>query len=69
MEKKTEYNIWYWVVAFIAVLFIQNLARFPACPPALLVHLLKQPFVRKSPALRKVLFQHPNVPSQVKRTL
>jgi len=25
MERKTEYNIWYWVVAFIAVLFIQNL--------------------------------------------
>ncbi|KEO55279.1 ATP-dependent zinc metalloprotease FtsH [Thioclava pacifica] len=25
MEKKTEYNIWYWVVAFIAVLFLQNL--------------------------------------------
>ncbi len=54
---------------FNSVLFIQNLARFPACPPALLVHLLKQPFVRKSPALRKVLFQHPNVPSQVKRNL
>ncbi|MBK9001598.1 MAG: hypothetical protein IPM35_38245 [Myxococcales bacterium] len=54
---------------FNSVLFIQNLARFPACPPALLVHLLKQPFVRKSPALRKVLFQHPNVPSQAKRNL
>ena len=25
MERKTEYNIWYWVVAFIAVLFIQSL--------------------------------------------
>ncbi|MDQ7264217.1 ATP-dependent metallopeptidase FtsH/Yme1/Tma family protein, partial [Paracoccus sp. PS-1] len=25
MERKTEYNIWYWVVAFIAVIFIQNL--------------------------------------------
>ncbi|WP_274963677.1 ATP-dependent zinc metalloprotease FtsH [Thioclava electrotropha] len=24
MEKKTEYNIWYWVVAFVAVLFLQN---------------------------------------------
>ncbi|NDV50342.1 ATP-dependent zinc metalloprotease FtsH [Salipiger sp. PrR003] len=24
MEKKTAYNIWYWVVAFIAVLFLQN---------------------------------------------
>lgn len=25
MEKKTEYNIWYWVVAFVAVIFIQDL--------------------------------------------
>ena len=25
MEKKTEYNIWYWVVAFMAVIFIQDL--------------------------------------------
>jgi len=24
MEKKTEYNIWYWVVAFVAVLFLQS---------------------------------------------
>lgn len=54
---------------FASVLFIQNLARFPACPPALLVHLLKQPFVRKSPALKKLLFQHPNLPSQAKRTM
>jgi hypothetical protein len=52
-----------------SVLMIQNLARFPACPPALLVHLLKQPFVRKSPALKKLIFQHPNLPSQAKRSL
>ncbi len=25
MEKRTEYNIWYWVVAFLAIIFIQNL--------------------------------------------
>ena len=25
MEKKTEYNIWYWVMAFMAVIFIQDL--------------------------------------------
>ncbi|MBK7584756.1 MAG: hypothetical protein IPI67_31780 [Myxococcales bacterium] len=55
--------------AYNSVLFIQNLARFPACPPALLVHLLKQPFVRKHATLKKILFQHPNVPSQAKRTL
>lgn len=54
---------------FASVLFIQNLARFPACPPALLVHLLKQPFVRKSQPLKKLLLQHPNLPSQAKRNL
>lgn len=25
MEKRTEYNIWYWIVAFVAVILIQNL--------------------------------------------
>lgn len=25
MEKRTEYNIWYWIVAFVAILLIQNL--------------------------------------------
>ncbi|MCC6901856.1 MAG: hypothetical protein IT377_22995 [Polyangiaceae bacterium] len=54
---------------FTSVLFIQNLARFPACPPALLVHLLKQPFVRKSTALKKVILQHPNLPSTAKKNL
>ena len=24
MEKKTEFNIWYWVLAFLAVIFIHN---------------------------------------------
>jgi hypothetical protein len=50
-----------------SVLFIQNLARFPACPPALLAHLLKQPFVKRQPNLRKLLLQHPNVPTEMKR--
>jgi hypothetical protein len=50
-----------------SVLFIQNLARFAACPPALLAHLLKQPFVRNHVPLRKLLLQHPNLPSQLKR--
>jgi hypothetical protein len=50
-----------------SVLFIQNLARFAACPPALLAHLLKQPFVRNHAALRKLLLQHPNLPGQLKR--
>ena len=50
-----------------SVLFIQNLARFAACPPALLAHLLKQPFVRNHAALKKLLLQHPNLPGQLKR--
>jgi hypothetical protein len=49
------------------ILFIQNLARWSACPPALLVHLLKQPVVRMNIGLRKMLLKHPNVPSETKR--
>jgi hypothetical protein len=50
-----------------SVLFIQNLARFPACPPGLLAHLLKQPFIRHHAALKKLILQHPNLPGQLKR--
>ena len=52
-----------------SVLFIQNLAKFSATPPALLAHLVKQPFVRKIPPLKKLLLQHPNMPGDVKRSL
>ena len=48
-------------------LFIQNLAKFPACPPALLAHLIKQPFVRKNVGLKRLLLQHPNMPGDAKR--
>ncbi|MDB4938013.1 MAG: hypothetical protein JWP87_4985 [Labilithrix sp.] len=51
------------------ILFIQNLARWSATPPALLVHLLKQPVVRMNVGLRKMLLKHPNVPSETKRNL
>jgi hypothetical protein len=51
------------------VLFIQNCARWSACPPALLTHLLKQPLVRQSMGLRKMLLKHPNVPYETKRNL
>ncbi|MDB5220225.1 MAG: hypothetical protein JWO86_8152 [Myxococcaceae bacterium] len=50
-----------------SVLFIQNLAKFSATPPALLAHLMKQPFVRKHAPLKKILLQHPNMPGDVKR--
>jgi hypothetical protein len=51
------------------VLFIQNLARWSATPPQLLVHLLKQPVVRMNIGLKKMLLKHPNVPSETKRQL
>jgi hypothetical protein len=50
-----------------SILFIQNCVRFPACPPGLLAHFLKQPFVKRQPQLRKLILQHPNVPSELKR--
>ncbi len=54
---------------FNSVLFIQNLAKWPATPPGLLAHLFKQPFVRKSAPLKKLLLQHPNLPGDVKRQI
>jgi hypothetical protein len=50
-------------------LFVQNLARWSATPPALLVHLIKLPFVRRNLGLKKMLLKHPNMPSEVKRNL
>jgi hypothetical protein len=51
------------------VLFIQNLARWSATPPAILMHLLKQPLVRQNLGLRKLVLKHRNVPSEAKRNL
>jgi hypothetical protein len=51
-----------------SILFIQNFARWSATPPQLLKHLLKQPVVRQSMGLRKMLLKHPNVPAEVKRS-
>jgi hypothetical protein len=53
--------------SYTSVLFIQNLARFAACPPPLLAHLLRQPLVKRQPHLRNMILQHPNLPSEVKR--
>jgi hypothetical protein len=52
---------------FTSVLLIQNLAKFRACPPMVLTHMLKQPLVRRQPGLRKLVLAHPNVPGEVKR--
>jgi hypothetical protein len=51
------------------VLFIQNLARWSATPPAVLTHLLKQPLVRQNQGLKKMILKHRNVPSDAKRSL
>jgi hypothetical protein len=50
-----------------STLFVQNLARWPATPPNVLVHLAKQPLVQRAPALKTLLQRHPNAPSQLKR--
>ncbi|MBX3258440.1 MAG: hypothetical protein KF782_01900 [Labilithrix sp.] len=50
-----------------SVMFVQSIAKFGSSPPALLAHLMKQPFVRKSPPLKKMLLAHPNMPGDVKR--
>jgi hypothetical protein len=52
---------------YTSVLLIQNLARFPACPPQVLSHLLHQPLVKRQANLRTMLLQHPNMPSDAKR--
>jgi hypothetical protein len=52
---------------YASAMFVQSIAKFGASPPALLAHLYKQAFVRKSPPLRKMLLQHPNMPGEVKR--
>lgn len=50
-----------------SILFIQNLTRWSATPPALLAHLIKLPVVRRNVSLRKMILRHPNTPSDVKR--
>lgn len=52
-----------------SMLLIQNFAKFPATPPSILAHCMKQAFVRKNPGMRKLLLQHPNMPGEVKRSV
>jgi hypothetical protein len=52
-----------------SVVFIRNLARFPATPPTILAHLAKQPMVRRNPAIRKMIMQHKNTPPEAKKNL
>jgi len=45
-----------------SALLVENLACWPATPPALIAHLLKQIMVRVSPTLKLLLRRHPNCP-------
>ena len=49
-----------------SLLLVENLARWPATPPAVIAHLLKQPIVLGMPQLRTILKRHPNCPASAK---
>jgi hypothetical protein len=49
-----------------SLLLIENLARWPATPPAVIAHLLKQPMVVRMPQVRTLLKRHPNCPASAK---
>src|SRR6185503_18565333 len=51
---------------FTSMLLVENLARWPATPPAVITHLLKQPMVLRMPQLRTLLKRHPNCPASQK---
>jgi hypothetical protein len=55
--------------SYTSALFVQSLARFGACPPQLLAHLLKQPIVKRQHHLKAMLLQHPNMSAEAKRRL
>lgn len=50
----------------VSTLLIQNLARWPSTPPAVLQHMARQPMVVRSPALKNLILRHPNTPSRLK---
>jgi len=51
---------------FSSTLLVENLARWPATPPNVVAHLLKQPLVRRMPNLVAALRRHPNCPGQAR---
>jgi len=52
-----------------SLLLVQSFAKFPATPPAILAHFMKQNFVRKNPGIKKMLLAHPNMPGDIKRSV
>ena len=53
--------------SYQSTMLIQSLARFPATPPTLIAHLLKQQTVVRNAHVKKRLLQHPNCPKYLKR--
>lgn len=51
---------------FTSMMIIENLARWPATPPPVILHLLKQPLLRQMPTLRAMLKRHPNCPASAR---
>ena len=49
-----------------SLVLLENLARWPATPPAVIAHLLRQPMVLRMPQLRTLLKRHPNCPPSEK---
>lgn len=51
---------------FTSALIVENLARWPATPPPVILHLLKQPLLRQMTQLRAMLKRHPNCPQSAR---
>jgi hypothetical protein len=51
---------------FTSAMIVENLARWPATPPPVILHLLKQPLLRQMTALRTMLKRHPNCPQSAR---
>ena len=51
---------------YTSLILIQNLARWPATPSAVLRHLLGQPLVNRNPGIKTLIKRHPNLPSDLK---
>jgi hypothetical protein len=50
-------------------LLVQNLLRFAGTPPQVIKHISRQQIVKRAPHLRRLVLQHANCPSDVKRGL
>jgi hypothetical protein len=51
----------------VSMMLVQCFCKFPATPPSIVHHCLKQPMVRRQLHLRNQLLKHPNCPSEAKR--